>query len=422
MQKTDVSRSLFVRLLKYLFYVTFFFLVMGQLTSLSRDLSAGGSNLYLFDISLAVFVVLGVFVFLNIKSFRIPNNFMLFTLFTVSAFLSLLPDIFILSSANLFTAFLYFLRWLLYLSGGLVIYNMFDKDFLRINDIINMIMAGGFLFCVIGFIQLVILPDFTKLDPAFGWDPHKNRLASTFFDPNFAGAFINICLSIGLWKAFVSKDKLSVGGVLMYVVVPFIALVLTFSRSSWMMFSVIVLVYGIFKSKKLILLVVLGLFLTYFAVPRIQTRISGATDPADSAHFRLISWQNTWSIARDNMFLGVGFNAFRFYQQKYGYFKIGSLGGNSGSGSDSSFLLVLATTGGIGFVIFWLAYMHQIIISLQKRLYEKFESGSLESFRFVVLSIFVGLFFHSQFVNSFFYPQILFLLMTIMAISSRIIY
>ena len=93
-----------------------------------------------------------------------------------------------------------------------------------------------------------------------------------------------------------------------------VCLFLTFSRSTWAMVAVMVFIYGVFKSRKILLLsLVLG-FLAYFAVPRVQTRISGITDPADSAQFRLVSWKNTLEIAKDNLFLGVGVNSFRYAQ------------------------------------------------------------------------------------------------------------
>ena len=156
----------------------------------------------------------------------------------------------------------------------------------------------------------------------------------------------------------------------------------------------------------LLLLAVCIMFLAYFAVPRVQTRISGVTDPADSAHFRLISWSNTLDIASDNLFLGVGYNSFRYAQKEYGVFDPGTVGGHSGAGSDSSFLLVLATTGIIGLIVFTLAYFFPIASSI----------SNLTPYRLVLVASLVGLFIESQFVNSLFYPQIMFLWLIFLAL------
>jgi O-antigen ligase len=170
------------------------------------------------------------------------------------------------------------------------------------------------------------------------------------------------------------------------------------------MFGVVVLVYGLLRSRKLLLLAGLIAFLAYFAVPRIQTRISGVTDPADSASYRLVSWQHTLEIIKDNILLGVGFNTYRYAQVEYGFIKSGDLGGNSGAGSDASLLLVFATTGIIGFSVFIFGMFYPI-----------FNTSFSNSF---ILSVVLGLILESTFINSLFYPQILFIMVMIFAMSS----
>ncbi len=150
------------------------------------------------------------------------------------------------------------------------------------------------------------------------------------------------------------------------------------------MLAVVVLLLGVFKSRLLLILAIILMFLTYFAVPRVQTRLAGITDPSDSAAFRLTSWQNAYTIAQDNLFLGVGYNAFKYAQEDYGLLANNVIAGNSATGADSSFLLVFATTGITGLVVFLLLYF-----------YPTFKSTQL----LVLLS---GLFVQAQFVNALF--------------------
>ena len=170
-----------------------------------------------------------------------------------------------------------------------------------------------------------------------------------------------------------------------------LAIFLTFSRSSWAALAVIIFVFGVVKTKKLLFVALLLAFLAYFAVPRIQTRLAGITDPADSASFRLQSWRNTSEIISDNILHGVGYNAFRYAQKDYSFFEVGSMGGHAGAGADSSFLLVFATTGILGFLIFLAAYFYPINKSV------------------LLTSAVLGMLVQSQFINLFFYPQIMFL-------------
>jgi O-antigen ligase len=370
-------------LLNYLFFITVFLLSLGQFAQVLP-------NFYLFDLSIALFAFLGVFYFLGIKkTFKLPKNFLILLGFSAFAFLSLVVRVPFLGSSEFLEGFFYFLRWFSYLLASLVVFNMLSCKMLTGKGILHTFLTSAFFVAFAGFIQLILLPDFETLDIALGWDPHKNRLASTFFDPNFVGGYL--CLVLALLLGQKRKYPL--------VIITLVsALVLTFSRSSWAMFAVIIFIYGVFKHRKWLLLAFLLAFLAYFAVPRVQTRLSGVTDPSDSAHFRLISWQNTWEIAKDNLFLGVGFNTFRSVQKDYGFLEIGESGGHAGAGSDSSLLLILATTGVFGFILFLGGYLQPLFFN-KTPLYDKLP----------LLAAFGGLLIHSQFVNSLFYPQILFL-------------
>lgn len=390
-------------LLKYLLYLSIVTLSLGQIVGIG---GGEGFKFYFFDAAVGLFVIYGILYFSVFKrEFLIPKNSLLLIGFTLWLPITLAFRLTTLDTANLIIASFYLVRWIIYFISSLIIFNMIKFSEISKNQLFRLFYFSALFISIAGFIQLVVLPDFTTLDPSLGWDPHKNRLASTFFDPNFTGGYLAIILglSIGnLFGVFSDVKKFNRMEAVLFVVVPLLALFLTFSRSSWGMFAVFVLVLGLFKKRFRGLLAVAGIlaFLTYFAVPRVQTRISGITDPADSAAFRLVSWKNTLEIAEDNLFLGTGFNTFRHFQKQYGFFDVGSYGGHSGSGSDSSILLVLATTGVMGFVMFLGSYINVSLQFLRKR-------------KIILMAIFAGLFLHSQFVNSLFYPQIMFMWLTL---------
>lgn len=380
-------------MLKWWFYFCVFTLSLGQFSSIYK---VGDSSVYLFDICLALFVVFGTAFFLIRKTFYIPKAFFFFFAFTFVALLSLLLHFDFLVFSEFSVAAMYLLRWLVYLIAALVIFNMVRNKLLSVDQVLWAFILSGLFIALAGFVQLLVLPDFETLDPSLGWDPHKNRLASTFFDPNFTGAYLTICITL-VFKYIKSHRFFSITTLFILTT----ALFLTFSRSSWAMFAVVILVYGLFKYRWLLVLSGLLAFSAYFFVPRVQTRISGATDPADSAQFRIISWKNTWEIAKDNLLIGVGFNAFRYAQRDYGFLDIDSFYKHSGAGSDSSLLFVLATTGVLGFLFFVSGFL-----------------GVFKAFpddRLLLFAVFGGLFIHSLFVNSLFYPQILFLWLILIA-------
>ncbi len=387
------------------FYLTVLLLSLNQFCSVYKS---GESNMYLFDLSMVLFSLYGLFYFLLVKkSFKLPKFSYLFLLFALSAFISLLISYPRFSFEEVTVSSFYLFRFFIYLLGSIVLFNMIDKKVITKDRVVNLFILSGVLISVIGFIQLLILPDFTALDPSVGRDPHKNRLASSFFDPNFVGAYLVVCITLlfdKFWPEKGVKKTKRIDVICLLILVT--ALFLTFSRSAWGMFAVVIVIYGLFKSKVLLITAFLVAFMAYFAIPRIQTRISGITDPSDSASLRMVSWRNTIEIIKDNFMLGVGFNTFRYVQKDYGFLTPETIDTHSGSGSDSSLLFVWATTGILGLVIYLTALLFPVYENVYKSL-----SGKL-----VILSVVCGLLLESLFINSLFYPQIIFLFLSILFI------
>ena len=383
--------------LNFLFYISVFSLSLGQFALLSRS---GEAPIYAFDAILGLYVFLGLFIHLTSKKkISLTKVHLGFLLFSVLAVISLIPRITTLPLEELFISTFYLIRWVIYLIASVITYNLLKSKQLKLDSFVRVFLFSALLISIAGFVQLVVLPDFTTLDASLGWDPHKNRLASGFFDPNFTGGYLALVLGFVSSLHFYKIRKLRLAEIFVYLPFILVALFLTFSRSSWGMLALIILALGVFKARWFLLVALIVGFSTYYAVPRVQTRLSGTTDPSDSAAFRLVSWKNTFDIAKDNYLLGVGFNTFRFTQQDYGYVDPGTTGGNSAAGSDSSLLLVLATTGILGFLAFMFSFL-----------------GVYRSV--FLLPLVLGLLLHAQFVNSLFYPQIMFAWLSMWGTSS----
>lgn len=363
-----------------------------------------GVRLYVGDVFAAALAGWGLVYFLGLKKrFSFPNPcFWWGMIFSGIALISLLFGTRQVSQSDWLIGSLYFLRWLLYFSVFLVAFNLFREGLSR-SFLIRWLITATFLYALFGFAQLVVLPDFTVLDPELGWDPHRNRLASTFFDPNFSAAFLGLGFLLVLGQGMVRDVRgwlktrsLVLAGVLGT------AILLTFSRSGWAMVATGCLVLGLLKSKKILVAGLILMLLAYFLVPRVQTRIVGLTDPTDSAHLRIQTYQRSLSIIRDNLFLGVGFNLYRSAQEREGYFTFDDpTGGHSGAGADSSLLLVLATTGLIG-LPFYLGLLGGLLHLAWRRWQAAADHLSLS-----FLAITAGLLASSFFVNTLFFPSIL---------------
>lgn len=378
-------------LIKFALFLWILLLNLGQFSALSKG-SLGG--VYLFDIFAVAFVVWGFLYLLVVKDYSlgIPKLYFPLLVFLFIAVVSLIAVFPLYSGLQLTVAVFYLVRFAIYVFAGILLYNFLAQNIISRSFIYFLLAFSAIFLAFTGFLQLAFLPDFTVLPSELGWDPHQNRMASTFFDPNFLGAYFVL-----LFNFFLAlKDRKFTPPLIMLIAV---SIFLTFSRSAWLMLALSIAVWGVFKYRFFLVLAAILAFSAYFAVPRVQTRISGITDPADSAHFRLISWRNTWEIAQDHLFLGTGFNTFRFVQKDYGFFGVEE-GGHSGGGSDSSLLLVLATTGVLGFapfLVFWGSLGASALSNLQN------------NFSLVLLASLVSLLAESFFINSLFYPQIMFL-------------
>jgi hypothetical protein len=386
-------------MLKLYYYFCLLLLILGQFTLLFK---IGESNVYAFDVAIIIFSIFGICYFLLVKkSIVISRSHFYFIFFCFVALASLIFSFLKYTPDEIMSGSMYLVRFVAYLSSGVVVYNMRKNGLIAAKEIFYSIVVSGILLGAGGIVQLFLLPDFGVLDPGLGWDPHKNRLASTFFDPNFVGCYLSICLVLLLDKWYSEKKFLITD--FLFFSFTLVSVFLTFSRSAWVMLAVIIFIFGWFRSRTLLYVSLMVAFCAYFAVPRVQTRISGTTDPADSARYRFGSWSTALQVSKENLLLGVGFNNYKIAQKDLGLLSLEKLDYRSATGSDSSLLLVLATTGITGLLI----YLAGLVTPI-------FSEKKLDV---MMLALTAGLLADSLFINSLFYPQIMFLLFSIHSFS-----
>lgn len=314
----------------------------------------------------------------------------------------------ILSQANfaggeILIAYLFLVRFLLYFLISQVILNVVRKA--QIIKWLKLILAISSVFVLIGFIQLLIFPDLSSLT-SYGWDPHQARIVSTFLDPNFTGGLLIISFALAISSYVYSNGNFF----LILSLAIFVSIILTFSRSTYLAMLVVILTISFLKSTKILAGFLTIFIFSFLIIPQVRERITGAWSIDETSQARIESWQRAITIFRQHPFLGVGFNTYRAAQRQAGFFSYDSPeGGHSGAGSDSSFLLILATTGIFGF----LAYL-SILAAILKKFAANAKSNPLGLGGTASL---LGLLVHSQFVNSLFFPQIMIFLWFILGLN-----
>lgn len=247
------------------------------------------------------------------------------------------------------------------------------KVLLGYQELNSKLVALSVVSAIFGWLQYIFWPDLTALK-YLGWDDHLLRMVGTFFDPTY----LALIFILGIILSIKNKNTKS-----MYFLI--FSLAFTYSRISYL----ILLALLAYKKKYLGLIV---FALVIFILPKNIGEGTTLTRTA-SGNNKIINYQETMKIVKNNPIFGVGFNSICNVKMKYFDNSMSSydssLVSHSCSGADSSLLFLLATTGIVGVILF-----ANFILNIP--------SGAV-----VVLS-FVAVLIHSLFSNSMFYPHIMF--------------
>ncbi len=329
-----------------------------------------------------IIVGLGAF-WAIIKRYQYPKYF---NDFLLAAIFSYLLSIFIFKNSQVYIGLLYLVRLAAYFYFYIFLTNFKDRKLL-----LNSLLSLSLFSALFGWIQYFHYPDLTSLK-YLGWDDHLYRLAGTFLDPGFT----SLIIVFGGIISFVKKKHL---------LTAFFALTLafTYARAGYAAFVVSLFLASLIFKKFKAFLITLSFFLivvTLLPKPAGQGVNLARTYSISS---RIENYKETLAIFKKSPVFGVGFNNLCLARKIY--LNEVNLSSHSCSGSDSSLLLILATTGIVGFMIFSASAL-KILFNLKRGFYAK-----------TFLVIFSAVFVHSLFVNSLFYPWV----MGYLAISASLI-
>lgn len=404
--------------MKKALYVLFVLLLLAPVTGELWRLQVLGFEFLPSDLIIPpLFVLWGLDKIKNDRRLRIGKigKWVIFFLFVL--FLTYILNALRFDQSQMLTAFSYMGRFGMYLVLALMVYDLSvrDKTNLFKKTLFGGMIASMILICLLGFLQLIYFPNFLELGMYLqGWDPHIGRLLSTWLDPNFIGGYLafilGITISLGLYyrhhknnKMFVVMGLISVLGLM--------ALYMTFSRSGYLALMATLAVLAFFKSRKLLVAVLLIVVLAFSLSPRVQERTGEAWNSGKSllglnsqyaldptAELRVWSWSFAREIIADHPIIGVGYGRYAYEVSSRGH---GLMSDHSIGGSDSSLLTIWAQTGIVGIISALLIGVAALFTSL-KRIIKKNDYRSY--FDAGILSSFCGVMIHSLFVNSLLYP------------------
>lgn len=389
--------------LKSLFILICITLPLGALIRMSITPQA---FVYPVDVAVLLFVLVGIYQVLIHKS---PKKWVSpFTFFLLAALVSLVVNIYWLSPQEFIVGSLYLVRFSMYLLIAPIISSQFKTN--DVKWLVSCITVSLFSTVLIGLAQYFLYPDLRNL-MYLGWDEHHYRIFSSFLDPNFASIIFVICLWLLIAVFRNQKNKtIQQYGVGAIIVITFGALLLTYSRTGYLAFGLSAFAFFILEKKIKLFALIFLLFIAGVVLLPKDMQSEGVNLLRTASIFsRLESFQTAQSIIEKNPIFGVGFNTYRYAQDRYGNLAQDITHSHAGAGVSNSYLFVIATTGIIGFLAFIYALARliqelKIIVRVDRII------GNSMSALFV--SVLIG----SLVENVFFYSTILIILFILIGI------
>lgn len=289
----------------------------------------------------------------------------------------ILSNLFNIQQINL-TGIFYLIRTVLYLLGLVIILTLPKSSPFRRKA--KFVYFSLNLLLITGLIQYFLYPDLRNLY-YLGFDPHLSRLFGLFLDPNLIG--LVFAWSALYYLYYIKTDYK------FFALFFIIALLLTYSRISWLAFIIGLAYLFVTKNRlnKLLLIPLIGLFILIGLL--LPNRFGEGTNL-----FRinsLIAKQNSYALAKpylkNNFWFGIGFNNLKLIKTKTSNIAFQD---NSTFGLDNSWLTILVTSGLFGLATYlWFFY--------------KLYFWQNNEFKVFTLTYFI----HSLSTNSFFTPGVL---------------
>ena len=353
--------------MKYLIYLVFILLSLGQLLRISFfDQTV---NIYLHEMIMVTIIGL-LFKSINLKKILENQSVKYFGLFILSLFLSLIWYFWQFSLFTNIVGFLYLFRLLLYFLFFMCLFKI-DKKILKKG--VHIFTA---LTIVFSLSQYVLYPNLRNLY-YLGWDPHQFRLFGTFFDTTIMGMVLAAAF---FYHLAYSSGRLRIT----ILAILFGLILLTYSRITYVSF---LLASGFFFFKKHNFQLLFILILAFIAIIPFLPRPGGAgvkLERVFSIESRVIDQKIGLVSFLKNPFVGIGYNRiFAIKEDAATEFP-----SHSQSAFSSSYITILATSGLIGLAMF---------LFFLSKLY-----GSVDVVgKSVLLCVFIASFFDNVFLNNF---------------------
>ena len=280
-----------------------------------------------------------------------------------------------------------------------------EEDLNKFTGLISIGLILTSLYCIYqGIAGVEIDVRLTDLNTNQGM---PGRAYSTFENPNNYAEYLVMFMPFMAAFALNQKDKKKKALWLILLLVPFMALLYTYSRSCWVSFAISVVVFIAFYNYKLIpLIALLGIMAIPFLPESILNRILTIGSMKDTSNaYRILIWEGALKMLKGNFVTGIGLGP-EAYSLIYPSFAHASA--VLAPHSHMLFMEVLVEMGLLGFIsfmIFWVITLKRLVtVKIRHAL-----SNDMKNYVCASLASFTGIIFVSGVEYIWFYPRTMFM-------------
>jgi O-antigen ligase len=262
----------------------------------------------------------------------------------------------------------------MYFLYGTFLYYWVKKN--KFNQRLSLIISNLALIVIFfSFIQYFLYPDLRNLY-YLGWDEHLYRMFGLFFDTSIAATIYSL-----FFIYFLNQEKMDKKIKIIVLFLFLTAIVLSFSRATYLVLFLTLLIYLILKKKVKFIL----FFLTVFFLVLLLAPKPFGEGVNLKRQFSIISRVNDYRLAlkiwKNQPIFGIGYNRIGFYKDRSQRL----FPSHSSFSFSSSYLIILVTGGIVGLFLFLLALFKLFLIK---------ETGRIYLFFVYVLSLFDNIILH----------------------------
>lgn len=370
------TKTKLVKILTLLFLILFPF---GQL--LRSEVILFGTSVSIHPIDATVGLI---FLILISGQFKKPPFYKSMTAFLTVCVFSLIFSTTLFGLGGVIKGIFYLIRLTSYLFFFVALFNVIKGKEAK-DTIYNLLIAVSAISGIFGWIQYFRFPDLRSLF-YIGWDDHLYRLIGTFLDPGFTSIILVFGFILSLARYLEEKKKRFLALLIFFLV----TVVFTYARAAYLaLLGATYLISKVKKNWRVLLTVFLASSLIILVLPRPEG-YGVKLERTHSIYAKLVNYWETLTVIQKAPLFGVGFNNMCVAREKFLGDK--STTSHACGGSDSSLLLLLATTGVLG------------TLAAIKFGYELLKGLRRDPYHLAFLGCCLALIIHSFFVNSLFYP------------------